>query len=420
MFPESIGKLANLTKLDLAGNNLTVLPDSIGNLTNLTCLHLNNNKLTVLPESIGNLANLTELDLAGNNLTVLPDSIGNLANLTVLRLGRNELTVLPESIGNLRNLEVLNLNKNKLTVLPESIGKLTNLTYLDLKNNAELSELLKSIGKFANLTSLDIDFDPYKIRNEHQVVGIIDSPKYFPDRLEYRIYAEALVALVLQILGPNASFCVSLDAPWGAGKTFLYKLIKALLQNEFESEEEDAQNKREEDEKNEYKISDRNVECDSIVKFMRTKITGERDKVRKLLLLGEDGGRKRIATTFFLIMIAFVEASITLVVCTFILCIMGCLVLVKRIASLLVRVPSFQSFSTIVDFLRGRINHDENDENDETIQIAAILILGALVWIPLWIVFFILSCCDIFLSYIFCECKLLLILFKYYFYCEID
>ena len=32
-----------------------------------------------------------------------------------------------------------------------------------------------------------------------------------------------------KVEGPQSSFCVGLNAPWGAGKTFLYKLVKAEL-----------------------------------------------------------------------------------------------------------------------------------------------------------------------------------------------
>jgi internalin A len=47
-----------LTKLDLAGQDLTSLPPEIGQLSQLTELILSKNKLTNLPESFGQLSQL--------------------------------------------------------------------------------------------------------------------------------------------------------------------------------------------------------------------------------------------------------------------------------------------------------------------------------------------------------------------------
>jgi internalin A len=52
------------TELDLWGLGLTAIPESLGNLANLTRLYLDQNQLMAIPESLGNLANLTELYLA--------------------------------------------------------------------------------------------------------------------------------------------------------------------------------------------------------------------------------------------------------------------------------------------------------------------------------------------------------------------
>ena len=45
--PDSIGQLANLTRLSLEGNQLTSVPESIGQLTNLTTLSLEGNPLPI-------------------------------------------------------------------------------------------------------------------------------------------------------------------------------------------------------------------------------------------------------------------------------------------------------------------------------------------------------------------------------------
>ena len=77
-----------------------------------------NNQLTNLPVEIGKLTNLTELDLSRNQLTNLPSEIGKLTNLTELNLSRNQLTNLPVEIGKLTNLTELNLSNNEITNLP--------------------------------------------------------------------------------------------------------------------------------------------------------------------------------------------------------------------------------------------------------------------------------------------------------------
>ena len=65
----------------MADRNLIDISNAIGKLTNLTRLNLSNNQLPTIPRSIGNLGNLRYLNLNDNPITVLPASICNL-NLT--------------------------------------------------------------------------------------------------------------------------------------------------------------------------------------------------------------------------------------------------------------------------------------------------------------------------------------------------
>jgi leucine-rich repeat protein SHOC2 len=153
--PESLGQLINLQGLALDYNKLTSLPEWLGQLTNLQWLYLSDNELTSLPESVGQLTNLQELNLWFNKLTSLPESLGQLTNLQSLALGYNKLTSLPESVGQLTNLQELNLWFNKLTSLPESISQLTNLQSLKLYSN-ELTSLPESISQLTNLQILNL------------------------------------------------------------------------------------------------------------------------------------------------------------------------------------------------------------------------------------------------------------------------
>ncbi len=157
--PPQIGKLTDLTVLDLRVNLLTALPPQIGKLTKLTKLQLDSNQLTALPAEIGKLTNLTELRLSGNQLTALPPEIGKLTKLTVLRAYCNQLTALPPQIGKLTKLPRLVLHNNQLTALPPEIGKLTNLTELALGRN-QLTALPPEIAKLTKLTRLGLDDNP--------------------------------------------------------------------------------------------------------------------------------------------------------------------------------------------------------------------------------------------------------------------
>ncbi len=162
--PPEIGKLLNLTKLDLSYNALTSLPQEIGKLQNLIGLDLRDNNLTALPPEIGKLQNLTELNLGGNYLTTLPPEIGKLQNLEYLSLTRNKLTEIPKSITNLKKLEFLALGGNKISDI-SWLPQLTNLEKIYLWGNP-ITEIPVEVAKFENLellyiTSLDLDKDKF-------------------------------------------------------------------------------------------------------------------------------------------------------------------------------------------------------------------------------------------------------------------
>ena len=94
-----------ITGLCLSECNLKEFPPEIGKLQNLTKLDLRSNQLSSLPPEFGQLQNLTELDLRSNQLSSLPPEFGQLQNLTKLALRSNQLTQFPKALLNL-NLEV--------------------------------------------------------------------------------------------------------------------------------------------------------------------------------------------------------------------------------------------------------------------------------------------------------------------------
>lgn len=153
--PPVVCELTSLADLNLSSNKLTRIPFEIGNHTGLYQLNLYSNKLTELPVSIGNLVNLHELDISYNYLTRIPFEIGNFTRLCQLRLRRNKLTELPASIGNLTNLELLSLMSNNIREVPFEVVNLVNLSKLGLSCN-NLVSLPINIFNLSNLTDLDL------------------------------------------------------------------------------------------------------------------------------------------------------------------------------------------------------------------------------------------------------------------------
>jgi internalin A len=157
MFVQILGKSYNVNtgKLVLRHKGISELPESIGKLVNLTYLDLSVNQLTTIPESTGKLVNLTYLDLSVNQLTTIPKSIDKLVKLIKLFLNNNLLTTLPESIGKLVNLQYLYLDGNQLTTLPKSILNVKKSLYIT-KSAYEINNLSPDT-KFLIFSWLDME-----------------------------------------------------------------------------------------------------------------------------------------------------------------------------------------------------------------------------------------------------------------------
>lgn len=155
LLPPEINQLKDLTWLDLSGNSLCSLPSEIGQLSELTWLYLGNNKLESLPREIKQFQKLSLLNLSENNLKGLPFEIGHLKELTELDLSSNKLSSLPKGILKLKNLTWLNLGNNRLTSLPSDIAQMENLIGLSLNDN-KLTDLSPEIIQSQNLIELDV------------------------------------------------------------------------------------------------------------------------------------------------------------------------------------------------------------------------------------------------------------------------
>jgi len=178
-----IGHLTQLTRLDLAGSNLSgQIPPSLRNLVQLQILNLDFcNFSGRIPDFLGNLTRLEILGLSNNQLVgPIPSQINTLS-LKLFNLGNNHLHgPIPSSIFKNENLEVLALaSNNKLTgEISSSICKLKFLLFLDLSNNNFSGFIPQCIGNFSNsLSVLNLGMN--------NLQGTIFSPFSKGNNLEY-------------------------------------------------------------------------------------------------------------------------------------------------------------------------------------------------------------------------------------------
>jgi len=93
-FPDWIFEMKKLSGLRLADIGMTRLSAQIGKLQNLTDLNISGNRLSFLPQEILALKKLQSLDLSGNRIRILPD-LKKLPCLTHIDMSENELQKFP-------------------------------------------------------------------------------------------------------------------------------------------------------------------------------------------------------------------------------------------------------------------------------------------------------------------------------------
>ncbi|NXI18701.1 LRCH3 protein, partial [Irena cyanogastra] len=131
--PEAIVNLQSLTFLNISRNQISTLPIHLCSLP-LKVLIASNNKLVSIPEEIGRLRQLTELDVSCNEIQTIPPQIGNLESLRDLNVRRNNLVRLPEELAELPLIR-LDFSCNKITTIPVCYRNLRHLQTIMLENN---------------------------------------------------------------------------------------------------------------------------------------------------------------------------------------------------------------------------------------------------------------------------------------------
>ncbi|MGL5062884.1 MAG: COR domain-containing protein, partial [Microcoleus sp.] len=81
------------------------------------------NQIAEIPEVMGKLPNLTQLDLSFNQIAEIPEVMGKLSNLTQLDLSVNQIAEIPEVVSKLEKLQKLDLQGNPIPIPPEILGE---------------------------------------------------------------------------------------------------------------------------------------------------------------------------------------------------------------------------------------------------------------------------------------------------------
>lgn len=118
-----LGAFPNVRQLNMPLNRLTSFPQEIGNMRWLTRLDLNDNQITLTADGIARLRGLTRLCRMrlNNNPLQLPPDISRMPHLQVITLDHAQLNTWPTGyLGRVRMRDIyLNLEFNVLTRIPE-------------------------------------------------------------------------------------------------------------------------------------------------------------------------------------------------------------------------------------------------------------------------------------------------------------
>jgi Leucine-rich repeat (LRR) protein len=145
--PACIRSLGDLRELTMRYNRFSRIGSEELSLRNLDSLDLSEDGLASFPDISALAPKLTRLGLAGNELTGDPASLPGLPHLQSIVLSRNAFASFPASVAADRSLQYLFMADNQLTDLPEEFTQLDSLISVEFSGNRFASipkPLLKS------------------------------------------------------------------------------------------------------------------------------------------------------------------------------------------------------------------------------------------------------------------------------------
>ena len=158
-WPDDLTKLTTLNKLNLSGCGISGVPVSLGRLAELSHLDLSANNSgpgIMLPHEVGGCNSIRTLQMSDCRLDRMPDCVCQLTAMEYLNLANNKLTQLPESISKLNKLNNLDLAHNLFTTFPTVLAGITNLARISFKGctDMQIPQPLAMLSSLVKLSAL--------------------------------------------------------------------------------------------------------------------------------------------------------------------------------------------------------------------------------------------------------------------------
>lgn len=154
--PSEIGLCIALQELDLSNNSMKHVPPELASCGMIQTLDLRHNLIEgMFPDTIGLVESLAKLDLSFNHVTDLPEAIIGLRRLEILKAEHCQLSSLPTTLTDLAKLRILELSDNRFTRFPIELSAMTSLKTLNMMNNA-MDLLPRAIDGMTKLDKLDL------------------------------------------------------------------------------------------------------------------------------------------------------------------------------------------------------------------------------------------------------------------------
>ena len=144
----SIHYYAQVVKINLQNNSISLIPPCLLELPNLEELNLSNNKLQELPKLSEWSPSLTSLDLSYNQLSSINPKNITAPAMRSLNLAKNKFRSVPICICSFTTLQMFDISENPdIMILPPEMGQLSSLFELKLNGLNDINDPPKSIQK---------------------------------------------------------------------------------------------------------------------------------------------------------------------------------------------------------------------------------------------------------------------------------